>query len=90
MIEACAHVWRDQLLVLLADELSNLASLQEERRLQGEAIWTSFNATKEDTAWYYVSLREIFRDRLDGTRMFRVYDTLVDEVFTPAERSSRS
>ena len=32
-------------------------------------------------AWYYVILRGIFRDQLDGTRMFRAYDMLIDEVF---------
>jgi (p)ppGpp synthase/HD superfamily hydrolase len=43
-IRACDHASREQLLVLIADKLSNLTSLQEEMHLHGEAIWTSFRA----------------------------------------------
>jgi len=80
-IEACAHASGDQLLVLIADKLSNLASLQEELRLHGDAIWTSFNASKQDTAWHHRSLRSAVADKLQDTRILRLYTRLVDEMF---------
>jgi (p)ppGpp synthase/HD superfamily hydrolase len=80
-IEACVTASRDHLLVLVADKLSNLASLQEELYLRGDAVWTSFNASKEDIAWYHRTLRSALADRLQDTRLFRLYTRLVDEVF---------
>jgi len=80
-IKACAGASRDQLLVLLADKLSNLAALRDELHLSGEQVWDSFNASKEDTAWYYRSLRSAVADRLQDTRLFRLYNRLVDQAF---------
>jgi len=83
-IEACVTASRDQLLVLLADKLSNLASIQEELHLRGDAIWNSFNAAKEDIAWYHRTLRAALADKLQDTRLFRLYTRLVDQfVATP-------
>jgi (p)ppGpp synthase/HD superfamily hydrolase len=81
-IEACAHASRDQLLVLIADKLSNLASLQEELHLRGDAVWTAFNATKEDTTWYHRALRSAVADKLRDTTLFRLYARLVDDVLS--------
>jgi len=80
-IEACATASCDQLLVLIADKLSNLASLQEELSLRGDAIWTSFNASKEDIAWYHRALRLAVAEKLQDTRLLGLYTRLVDEVF---------
>ena len=80
-LRACARASRDQLLVLAADKLSNLASLQEELHVHGDATWSSFNASKEDIAWYYRALRSAVADKLQDTRLFRIYDRLVDRVF---------
>jgi (p)ppGpp synthase/HD superfamily hydrolase len=80
-ITACAHASRDQLLVLLADKLSNLASLREELHLYGETIWTAFNASQEDIAWYYRALRATLAEKLQDTRLFRLYARLADTVF---------
>ncbi len=82
-IQACAHATRDQLLVLIADKLSNLASLQEELHLHGDAVWIAFNASKEDIAWYYRTLRFTVVDKLQDTRLFCLYLQLADEVFDP-------
>jgi (p)ppGpp synthase/HD superfamily hydrolase len=79
-IEACAHASREQLLVFVADKLSNLASLQEELSLGGAAAWSSFNASPKDIAWYHRSLRSAVADRLRDSRLFRLYDCLVDHL----------
>jgi (p)ppGpp synthase/HD superfamily hydrolase len=80
-IEACATASRDQLLLLLADKLSNLTSLREELHLRGDAIWSSFNASKEDIAWYYRTLRTAVENRLQDTRLFLLYTRLLDAMF---------
>jgi len=80
-IKACAQASQDQLLVTLADKLSNLTALRDELQLSGEQVWESFNASKEDTAWFHRSLRSAVADKLKDTRLFRLYDHLVDEVF---------
>jgi len=76
----------DQLLVLLADKLSNLQSLEVDLATQGDEVWDHFNAPRLDIAWYYTTLRDIFGDKLAATRIFRRYDVLVDEVFGPVGR----
>jgi len=77
-IKACAQASREQLLIILADKLSNLAALRDDLQLSGERVWEYFNASKEDTAWFHRSLRDAVADRLKDTRLFRLYDRQVD------------
>ncbi len=79
-IQACSHASRDQLLVLVADKLSNLASLREELSLCGDTVWGSFNASQEDIVWYHCALRSAVADRLRDSRLFKLYDCLVDHM----------
>jgi len=72
---------REEMLVLLADKLSNLQSIKESRIAKGESIWKAFNASKKDIAWYYRSLRNEFKVKLKDTRMFKIFNELVDEIF---------
>jgi len=80
-IQACAHATRDQLLVVIADKLSNLSSLQEELSLHGDTIWQSFSASKRDIAWFHRFLRSVVAVKLKDTRLFDLYRRLVDEIF---------
>jgi len=80
-VDICQTATKDQLLVLLADKLSNLQSIHEDLFLQGAGVWDCFNADREDIAWCYQEMRAIFRSRLGNTRMFQLYERLVDEVF---------
>lgn len=48
------------LLVSLADKVHNVASLTEEYRRAGEALWERFSASREETLWYYRELLDIF------------------------------
>lgn len=81
MIQACDRASRDQLLVLIADKLANLGGLRDELHLHGDAVWSSFNASKEDTVWYHCSLRSAVAGKLQDTRLFRLYTDLTDSVF---------
>lgn len=80
-VNICRTATEDQLLVLLADKLSNLQSIHEDLFLQGERIWGCFNANREDIAWCHQEMRAVFRLRLGDTRMFQLYERLMDDVF---------
>ena len=79
-IDSCRKASREGMMVLLADKLSNLQSTKESVAI-GEPIWEHFNAPRSDIEWYYRSLQKEFSTKLKNTRMFRLYDKLVDEVF---------
>jgi (p)ppGpp synthase/HD superfamily hydrolase len=49
----------DQLLVSGADKLDNLRSIVYDYSKIGNIIWTRFNASKEQQAWYYSSIANI-------------------------------
>jgi (p)ppGpp synthase/HD superfamily hydrolase len=80
-VDACKTASREQLLLEIADKLSNLQSIKEDRIVLGEAVWSKFDASEDDIKWYYCSLKKIFCDTLQHSRMFKIYDKLVDEVF---------
>jgi hypothetical protein len=80
-LDACQIATHDQLLVLLADKLSNLQSIQDDLFLHGDTLWDHFNADRTDIAWYYLALETVFRARLSDTRMVRLYGRLMKEVF---------
>jgi (p)ppGpp synthase/HD superfamily hydrolase len=47
--------------VSLADKLDNARSTLADYRALGEALWSRFNAGKDDQLWFYRSLKEAFR-----------------------------
>jgi (p)ppGpp synthase/HD superfamily hydrolase len=55
------------LAITCADKLDNILSIQADLTKFGSRVWTRFNAPKEDQAWYYRRLLEIFRLKEDFT-----------------------
>lgn len=53
----------DQLLVSGADKLDNLRSIVHDHKKIGEKIWSRFNASKEQQAWYFTSIATILMDK---------------------------
>ena len=43
-----------------ADKLYNARAIRIDLAIEGEKVWTRFNAPKEDQLWYYGKLAEIF------------------------------
>lgn len=54
------------LLVSVCDKIHNARSLATDNRHLGPAHWDRFNATREDSLWYYRSLVEAFERRRDA------------------------
>ena len=75
----------DQLLVSGADKLDNLRSIVYDHKKIGEKLWTRFNASKEQTAWYYTSIATILIDKGNESSilplMGREMVDLCEEVF---------
>lgn len=80
-IYSCKQASREELLILLADKLSNLQSIRESYIVIGESMWEQFNASKREIEWYYRSLRDEFKPKVQDTKMFKIFDTLVDDIF---------
>jgi (p)ppGpp synthase/HD superfamily hydrolase len=54
------------LLVSACDKLHNARSIVADQRTLGDAMFSRFNAGKEQTLWYYASLTEVFQARMPG------------------------
>jgi (p)ppGpp synthase/HD superfamily hydrolase len=52
--------------VSLADKLHNSRSTLKDAYLEGHEIWKKFNASKEETLWFYGSLLKIYREKDSG------------------------
>lgn len=69
------------LLVSIADKIHNARSLSQDNRFLGDAHWKRFNASKEDSLWYYRSLLAAFEQRTgDDPRLGAAVALLRHEV----------
>lgn len=53
------------LLVMCADKLDNIQDLRSDLEVAGDEMWTRFRAPREEQAWYYRTLAEIFLRRIE-------------------------
>lgn len=70
----------DQLLVSAADKLDNLRSIVYDHDRIGEEIWKRFNASKEQQAWYYGAVADIFISRAAESEILRVFGMEMKEL----------
>jgi len=64
---------RNILRVSLADKLHNARAVKLDWEREGEKVWSHFNASKEQTLWYYRTLGEIYREKLGDTPLVKTY-----------------
>lgn len=81
-IDICQNGTEEEVYIVLADKLANLNSIHEDLQIMGDEVWGRFNAQKNDIGWYYKSLGDCFRTKLPETRMFKLYDGLIQKVFS--------
>lgn len=60
-LEHLRHAQPDLFRVALADKVDNARAAVADYRLLGEALWSRFNAGRQDQLWYYRSLVEVIR-----------------------------
>ena len=75
-IEKLGTASRDEVLVFVADKVSNLLSVKEDL-LAGKDVFSLFRASKEDVEWYYREVYECAQERLPGTRLLAVHEDLM-------------
>ena len=68
-------------LVCCADKLANLRSMYADKQAVGEALWSRFNAGKNDIQWYYQSIVEELRAALLEYDMYKELTELTNLVF---------
>jgi (p)ppGpp synthase/HD superfamily hydrolase len=59
-----AHL--DVIALKAADVLHNVRSVVHDLRSEGASVMSRFNASAADTLWYYASVADICRERLEG------------------------
>lgn len=70
-VAAIAHKSESGCLVSICDKIHNARSLNTDNRNIGDSHWERFNASKQDSLWYYNALLEAFRSRLKGVDRFQ-------------------
>lgn len=63
-IAAISHKSESALIVSICDKIHNARSLITDTRALGPSHWSRFNATREDSLWYYQSLVKAFQQRV--------------------------
>lgn len=80
-IETLREVELHVVLASCADKLDNLRSLAADLERLGEALWESFKRGREQQAWYYGGLGEVFAARAPGHPLVEAYLALLPGVF---------
>jgi (p)ppGpp synthase/HD superfamily hydrolase len=57
----------DERRVAAADKVHNAWAILRDLRVHGDSLWSRFNASADDTLWYYASLVRAFRESGGGT-----------------------
>lgn len=74
-----------ELIVCLADKLSNMRSIRHDYAVLGKELWSRFNMDDpRQHAWYYQSLADALNPRLGDTLEWRELEELIREVFGEA------
>jgi hypothetical protein len=72
---------RDTLLLVAADKLDNVRSLQQALLRRGTKAWDDFSAGPDEQRWYYRSLAEALLEREPNSLLVRAFDFEVRAVF---------
>ena len=72
---------KDIIIVVLADKLHNLVSDYSLYKLKGkEALETSIR-TYDANKWYYLTMQEIFNEKLEQNELLTRYNNIIEEYF---------
>ena len=69
--------------ISLADKLHNARSMLVDVETDGEAVWSRFNAGRDEQAWYYRALLAIFERRLPRSRNLPELRRVIRGLFAP-------
>jgi (p)ppGpp synthase/HD superfamily hydrolase len=66
----------------MADKLHNLRDLVSDYRIQGEEVWSRFNAGKEEQLWFFRSLLDILNNKMPKSKMVSDFQQTFHELET--------
>lgn len=74
----------DEVLLTLADKLDNAESMAHDYGELGEGLWSRFKRDKEQQAWYYGRLLDVFHKRIDhaaGQKLVQRMERALRQLF---------
>src|SRR5690625_3415242 len=83
-INTIKHAGKEVKYLIIADKLDNLLSLEQDLKIQGEAVWNHFNAGFEKQKWYHQSILKNMHAGLAQEEIpayFREFEDAVKRVF---------
>jgi len=67
-------------LVSCADKLHNVRCILSDYRQEGETLWNRFNASKEETLWFYQSMANVLCTSGKDLKVYADLDNAVKEL----------
>ncbi|MEN9802951.1 MAG: hypothetical protein RLZ37_2076 [Actinomycetota bacterium] len=80
-LEKLRHEPDDVVRVSLADKVHKARSIASDQDRLGDELWSRFNATRDDSHWYYSSLRAVYAERLPGNPLIRELDLAIQRIW---------
>ncbi|MDD2376998.1 MAG: HD domain-containing protein [Clostridia bacterium] len=74
----------DSKVLCAADKIHNLHSLYEDLQKQGENIWNKFNATKQETLWYYTEMYKSITSNCEHQEIFSLLQEKLNKIIKGA------
>ena len=71
----------DVLRVSIADKVHNARSIATDQDRFGEKVWTRFTSTSEESRWYYTSLRDIYKERINDSYLIKELDIAIARIW---------
>ena len=76
-IHSLKNASEDEILVFIADKVSNLISIREDL-IDGENLWDKFNASKTEIKWYYTSIKDAIGSKIKAIRIYKIFNELLN------------
>ncbi|MCR4717500.1 MAG: HD domain-containing protein [Lachnospiraceae bacterium] len=81
-IDLLKNSTKEECILVLADKLSNMRSVEHDYKVHGEELWQRFNMKdKNKIAWYYSSILDAIEDKVSEFEAFAEYKELINRVF---------
>ena len=71
----------DVLRVSIADKVHNARSIATDQDRLGAELWTRFSSTSEESRWYYTSLRDIYKERINDSYLIKELDIAIARIW---------
>ena len=81
-VDALKDSNKEECILVLADKLSNMRSVEHDYEVLGEQLWERFNMKDKDTiGWYYSAIADAIEDKVSEFEAFYEYKSLINKVF---------